>query len=181
MEHKLFHTRVCSHSWNTCIIYYPPPVTLMYVSTRNGERSLKMKFEPSFNFPGGSKNISQLSSCLLFVSLPFSFPLRRKGNSNTHDACVHFMQCSVGQESLSGTQWSLVGKKMAAGGSAWVRMVSWWWKMGLLHVLRERYCTWTRAEPPGSPCSLHRCTSIIWSLCSTLPQKCTLTWLIFYL
>ena len=73
-------------------------MTLMYVNTRNGERSLKMKSEPSFNFPGGSKNISQLSSCLLFVSLPFSFPLKRKGNFSTRWCLCspHAMQCRAG-------------------------------------------------------------------------------------
>lgn len=88
----------------------------------------------------------QAACCSCLCPSPFLW--RGRGTPAPVGACVHLMQCSVGQGSPSGTQWFLVGR-MAAGGSSCGWMVSWCWKMVLLHVLRERYCTWTWAEPPG--------------------------------
>lgn len=53
-------------------VYYLLPMALMYVSSRNGEWSLKMKFEPCFDFPWGSKNCqSALKLSVVCVTGPF--------------------------------------------------------------------------------------------------------------
>lgn len=133
-------------------------MTLIYVSPRNGEWSLKMKFEPSFNFPWGSKQCQSASKLpVVRVTAP-SLSLRGEeldapeflvGTSTLCDT-AHGWERWAGPNCL--WDWKERGRRriiLCVDDFMVLR------KACKSHAgLRKLYCLWDLSWSPWAPCSL---------------------------